>query len=250
MVASAGERGEAGLALVTGGSGGIGSAVCTALAELGHAVAVHYRRQGTRAEAVAAAIRAAGGSAWEVGGDLADGGAAEALFGEIDTLGPPLTVVVHCAGTIADRRLENLTEEAWDSVVASNLSSAWQVVRLAGRRMARRRDGHILLVSSIGGVQGRFGQANYAAAKAGEIGLAKAAARELGGRNVRVNAVIPGFLETPMTESVPERAKQAARAQNCLGRFSTVAEVARAIAFLTTLRDCSGQLFNLDSRIL
>jgi len=250
MVASAGECGEAGLALVTGGSGGIGGAVCTALAELGHAVAVHYHHQGARAEAVAASIHRGGGTAWPVGGDLAESGAAEALFAELDTFGPPLTVVVHCAGTIADRRVDKLTEGEWDVVVASNLTSAWQVVRLAGRRMARRRDGHILLVSSIGGVQGRFGQANYAAAKAGEIGLAKAAARELGGRNVRVNAVIPGFLETPMTEAVPERAKAAARAQNCLGRFSTVAEVARAIAFLTTLRDVSGQLFNLDSRIL
>jgi len=250
MVGSVGERGEACLALVTGGSGGIGAAVCAALAEAGWAVAVHYHRRMERAEAVAAAIRAAGGAAWPVGGDLANGGEAEALFAELDGLGPPLTVVVHCAGTIADRRLDKLTEGEWDSVVASNLTSGWQVVRLAGRRMVRRRDGHILLVSSIGGVQGRFGQANYAAAKAGEVGLAKAAARELGGRNVRVNAVIPGFLETPMTEAVPERAKTAARAQNCLGRFSTVAEVARAIAFLATLRDCSGQLFNLDSRVL
>jgi len=250
MAAPGSESGERGLALVTGGSGGIGAAVCAALADLGYAVAVHYHHHREAAEVVVAAIRSAGGTAWEVGGDLAVGGEAEALFTEIDSLGVGLAVVVHCAGTIADRRLENLTEEEWDSVVASNLTSAWQVARLAGRRMARRRDGHILLVSSIGGVQGRFGQANYAAAKAGEIGLAKAAARELGSRNVRVNAVIPGFLETPMTASVPERAKQAARGQNCLGRFSTVAEVARAIAFLATLRDCSGQLFNLDSRIL
>ncbi len=250
MAASAVERCERGRALVTGGSGGIGTAVCTALAQLGFPVAVHYHRRREQAEGVAAAIRAAGGAAWSVGGDLSVGEEAEALFAEIDRLDPPLTVVVHCAGTIADRRVEKLTEQAWDSVVASNLTSAWQVARLAGRRMARRRDGHILLVASIGGVQGRFGQANYAAAKAGEIGLAKAAARELGARNVRVNAVIPGFLETPMTQAVPERAKRAAQAQNCLGRFSTVAEVARAIALIATLRDCSGQLFNLDSRIL
>lgn len=244
------ERGDAGLALVTGGSGGIGSAVCTALAALGFPVAVHYCRHPEAAAGVAATIRTAGGAAWPVGGDLSVGEEAEALFTEIDQLGPPLTVVVHCAGTIADCRLERLAEAEWDSVVASNLTSAWQVVRLAGRRMARQRDGHILLVSSIGGVQGRFGQANYAAAKAGEIGLAKAAARELGSRNVRVNAVIPGFLETPMTAAVPARAKEAARAQNCLGRLSSVAEVARAIALIATLRDCSGQLFNLDSRIL
>ncbi len=238
------------LALVTGGSGGIGAAVSRALAALGHAVAVHYHRQRERAEEVVAEIREGGNDAWAVAGDLSVGRQAEALFRDLDALDPPLAVVVHCAGTIADRRLERLTEADWDGVLASNLTSAWQVVRLAGRRMARQRDGHILLVSSIGGVQGRFGQANYAAAKAGEIGLAKAAARELGGRNVRVNAVIPGFLETPMTAAVPERAKEIARAQNCLGRFSTVKEVARAIAFLATLRDCSGQLFNLDSRIL
>ena len=112
------------------------------------------------------------------------------------------------------------------------------------------REGHILLISSIAGVRGRVGQANYAAAKAGMIGFAKAAARELGPTGVRVNAVIPGFLPTPMTAGVPEAAVAVARQDNVLGRFSTLEEVAGTIAHLATTRNVSGQVFNLDSRIL
>ena len=220
------------------------------LALLGHGVAVHYHRQRDAALAVVAAVEAAGGTAWALGADLRGEAETTSLFTAIDRLAEPLAVVVHAAGTLDDRRLSRLDEAAWDGVVNSNLKSAWLVTREAGRRMVAAREGHILLISSIAGVRGRVGQANYAAAKAGMIGFAKAAARELGPTGVRVNAVIPGFLPTPMTAGVPEAAVAVARQDNVLGRFSTLEEVAGTIAHLATTRNVSGQVFNLDSRIL
>jgi 3-oxoacyl-[acyl-carrier protein] reductase len=234
------------IALVTGGSGGLGGAVTRRLTALGLGVVVHYHRRRDAAMAVVAAAE----TAWAIGADLRGERGTASLFAAIDRLGQPLTVVVHAAGTLDDRRLSRLDEAAWDDVVDSNLKSAWLVIREAGRRMVAGGDGHILLVSSIAGVRGRVGQANYAAAKAGVIGLAKAAARELGPSGVRVNAVIPGFLATPMTAGVPEGAVAVARQDNVLGRFSTLDEVAATIAHLATTRNVSGQVFNLDSRIL
>lgn len=238
------------IALVTGGSGGIGGAVAHRLAANGHAVVVHYHRQRDAAMAVVDEVDSADGTAWAIGADLRREKGATSLFAAIDRLDRALAVVVHAAGTIDDHRLSRLDEEAWDDVVDSNLKSAWLVTREAGQRMAARGDGHILLISSIAGVRGRVGQANYAAAKAGMIGLAKAAAREIGPSGVRVNAIIPGFLPTPMTADVPEAAVAVARQDNVLGRFSTLEEVAATITHLAMTEHVSGQVFNLDSRIL
>ena len=244
------EAGTSALALVTGGSGGIGGAVAQHLARLGYGVVVHYHRHPEPARAVVTGLAAGGDRGWALGADLRHESEAVALFAQIDALGEPLAIVVHTAGTLDDRRLSRLDEAAWDAVIDSNLKSAWLVTREAGQRMVERRDGHILLVASIAGVRGRIGQTNYAAAKAGMIGFAKAAARELGPSGVRVNAVIPGFLPTPMTAEVPEAAVAVARRDNVLGRFSNLDEVAGTIAHLAGTQHVSGQLFNLDSRIL
>lgn len=238
------------LALVTGGSGGIGGAVARHLGRLGYRVVVHYHRHPELADAVVAALTAGGHSGWALGADLSIEREAVGLFAQIDDLGAALAVVVHAAGSLDDRGLSRLDEAAWDGVVGSNLKSAWLVTREAGLRMVEGRDGHILLVASIAGVRGRIGQANYAAAKAGVLGFTKAAARELGPSGVRVNAVIPGFLPTPMTAGVPEAAVEVARRDNVLGHFSNLDEVAGTIAHLATTQHVSGQVFNLDSRIL
>jgi len=238
------------LAVVTGGSGGIGGAVALRLGRLGYGVVVHCHRHPAMAQQVVATLAAAGQSGWVLGADLRIEREAVGLFTQVDDLGPPLAIVVHTAGSLNDRRLSRLDEASWDEVVDSNLKSAWLVAREAGLRMVPQGDGHILLISSIAGVRGRVGQANYAAAKAGVIGLAKAAARELGPSGVRVNAVIPGFLPTPMTAGVPEAAVAVARRDNVLGHFSNLDEVAGTIAHLATTQHVSGQVFNLDSRIL
>jgi 3-oxoacyl-[acyl-carrier protein] reductase len=237
------------LALVTGGSGGIGGAVALALGRLGYRVVVLYHHHPEPAQATVTALVSQGRIAWALPGDLTSDAATVDLFAQIDGFGGELAVVVHAAGTLDDRRLSRLDEVAWNGVVDSNLKSAWLVTREAGRRMSAAGAGHIVLISSIAGVRGRIGQANYAAAKAGMIGLAKAAARELGPSGVRINAVIPGFLPTPMTAGVPEAAVAAARRDNVLGRFSTLDEVAGTIAHLATTQHVSGQVFNLDSRI-
>jgi len=238
------------LAVVTGGSGGIGGAVARHLARLGYGVVVHYHRHPDAAHALVATLTAAGHSGWALGADLSIAREAVGLFAQVDDLGPPLAIVVHAAGSLDDRRLSRLDEAAWDEVVDSNLKGAWLVTREAGLRMVPQGDGHILLISSIAGVRGRIGQANYAAAKAGVIGFTKAAARELGPSGVRVNAVIPGFLPTPMTAGIPEAAIEVARQDNVLGHFSNLDEVAGTIAHLATTQHVSGQVFNLDSRIL
>jgi 3-oxoacyl-[acyl-carrier protein] reductase len=248
-VASGSDPGERRVALVTGGSGGIGGAVARALANLGYAVVVHYHRNRAAAEAVVGDLGRGGRSAWALGADLSVTRETATLFRAIDGLGAPLQVVVHAAGGLDDRRLTRLDEEAWDRVVDSHLKSAWLILQQAGARMVARGDGHLLLIASIAGLRGRVGQANYASAKAGMIGLAKAAARELGPAGVRVNAILPGFLHTPMTAGVPEAAVSVARQDNVLGRFSTADEVAGVIAHLATTRHISGQVFNLDSRI-
>jgi len=238
------------LALVTGGSGGIGGIVARHLGRLGYGVVVHCHRHPALAHEVVAALTAGGHSGWVLGADLSIEREAVGLFAQIDDLRAPLAIVVHAAGSLDDRRLSRLDEAAWDGVVGSNLKSAWLVTREAGLRMVARRDGHILLVASIAGVRGRIGQANYAAAKAGVLGFTKAAARELGPSGVRVNAVIPGFLPTPMTAGVSEAAVEVARRDNVLGHFSNFDEVAGTIAHLATTQHVSGQVFNLDSRIL
>jgi len=238
------------LAIVTGGSGGIGGAVARHLGRLGYGVVVHCHHHPEVAHDVVAALTAAGHCGWVLAADLSIEREAVGLFARIDELGDAPAVVVHAAGSLDDRRLSRLDEAAWDGVVGSNLKSAWLVTREAGLRMVAERDGHILLVASIAGIRGRIGQANYAAAKAGVIGFTKAAARELGPLGVRVNAVIPGFLPTPMTAGVPEAAVAVARRDNVLGRFSTLEEVAGTIAHLAATQHVSGQVFNLDSRIL
>ena len=238
------------LALVTGGSGGIGGAVARHVGRLGYGVVVHCHRHPALAHEVVASLTAGGHSGWVLAADLSIEREAVGLFAQIDDLGAPLAIVVHAAGSLDDRRLSRLDEAAWDGVVGSNLKSAWLVTREAGLRMVAGRDGHILLVASIAGVRGRIGQANYAAAKAGVLGFTKAAARELGPSGVRVNAVIPGFLPTPMTAGVSEAAVEVARRDNVLGHFSNLDEVAGTIAHLATTQHVSGQVFNLDSRIL
>lgn len=161
----------------------------------------------------------------------------------------PVHVLVNNAGLIRDSLAAGMTEEDWDAVLAVNLKGAFLCARHAARRMAKQRDGHVVNIGSFSGLTGGFGQANYAAAKAGLIGLTQSLARELGPRNVRANCVLPGYLETKFTANVPEEAKQAALDRHVLGRFNTVVDAARFIVHLDSLPAVSGQVFQLDSRI-
>ena len=158
-------------------------------------------------------------------------------------------VLVNNAGVAHDAALPQMDDEAWEQVLAVNLKGAFLCAQAVSRAMIKQRDGHIINVSSFSGRAGQRGQTNYAAAKAGQFGLTTALARELGSRNVRVNAILPGVLPTKMTSSRSPDEMQQFAAANTLGRINSVEEVARFIVFLAGTQNISGQLFQLDSRI-
>ncbi len=215
------------VALVTGGSGGIGRATAVALAQAGHRVAVGYGRNRESAEKTAAEM---GGMAVQL--DVTDTGAVDAAFGEVEAGLGPVQVLVNNAGVTADGLLLRMKDDQWHSVVATTLDGAFYAIRRAAPAMVRRRFGRIVNVGSVVGATGAPGQANYAAAKAGLIGLTRSVARELASRGVTCNLVAPGPIATAMTDSLPEQRQGELIALVPLGRMGTAAEVAAVIDFL------------------
>jgi len=219
-------------ALVTGGSRGIGRAICLRLASRGASVAVNYVRNDAAAQEVVTEIQEMGASAVALQGDVAVPAQAEDVVRRaIEALGR-LDILVNNAGVIRDTLLVRMSDDDWDTVIETNLRGAFVCTRAALRPMLRQRFGRIVNVSSVSGVMGNAGQANYSAAKAGLIGLTKAAAREAASRNVTVNAVAPGFISTELTAGLPEKVKEQIRAQVPQARFGTPDEVAAAVVFL------------------
>jgi len=222
------------VALVTGASRGIGAGIAARLAADGAAVAVNYAGSAAAAEAVAAAIVAAGGSAIAIQADVSDSAAAVGLVERTITELGGLDIVVNNAGITRDGLVVRMSDEDWSAVIDTNLTGVFNVTRACTRHLMKQRSGAIVNVTSVIGLVGNAGQANYAAAKAGVIGLTKSVARELAPRGVRVNAVAPGFIETDMTASLPENIRHAASAQIALGAFGSVDDVANAVAFLAS----------------
>jgi 3-oxoacyl-[acyl-carrier protein] reductase len=220
-------------ALVTGASRGIGKATAIALARSGAAVAVGYSAHPESAEEVVAALRSEYGvTAEALGADLSDPSAAAGLIERTMKALGGIDIVVNNAGITRDNLAMRLSDDDWDSVIAIDLSAAFHICRAALRPMLRQRFGRIVNVSSVSGVIGNAGQANYSSAKAGLIGLTKSLAREVASRDITVNAVAPGFIETEMTTSLGETVKQSAISAIPKGRMGTAEEVAAAIAFL------------------
>ncbi|MBE0476236.1 MAG: 3-oxoacyl-[acyl-carrier-protein] reductase [Coriobacteriia bacterium] len=230
---------EGRVALVTGASGGIGAAVASALAREGAAVALHYGSNRGAVEELAAAIgRETGGKTsarlHALQADISDPAqCAELVEGTVSTFGR-IDVLVNNAGVTRDGLLVRMSDDDWDVVLDTNLRGAFACTRAAARHMMKARAGSIVNVSSVVGVVGNAGQANYAASKAGLIGLTKSVARELAPRGVRCNAVAPGFIATPMTDSLPDKVKDAALAGVAMRRFGSPDEVAAAVAFLAS----------------
>ena len=220
------------VALVTGASRGIGAAVARALAEEGHDVAVGYVADEDGARRTAALVEQAGRRAALVRGDQAVEEEATALVvGAEEALGP-LDALVLNAGVTRDGLFLRMSAEDWRAVVDTNLTGSFFVARAALRGMLRRRAGAIVAVSSVVGLTGNAGQANYAAAKAGLIGMVKSLAREAGPRGVRVNAVAPGYIATDMTSALADAHRDAVLGATPLGRLGTPDDVAAAVAFL------------------
>lgn len=219
-------------ALVTGGSRGIGRAICLELARQGARVAVNYHSQAALAEEVVAAIQAGGGEAFALQGDIAAAEAAAALVkATVDRFGA-LDILVNNAGITRDGLLMRMSEADWDAVHNTNLRGTFLVTKAALRPMLRARGGRIINITSIVGVMGNAGQANYAAAKAGIIGFTRAVAREVASRGITVNAVAPGFINTDITAAMTEEQVQAVMQQVPLGRVAEADEVAPLVAFL------------------
>ncbi len=235
-------------AVVTGASRGIGRAIACKLATEGASVVLNYKGSGERAEEVKARIEAEGGTAYLLPCDVADFAACEAFMKEAIGLLGRLDILVNNAGITRDGLLMRMSEEDYDAVLNTNLKGTFHCIRFAARQMIKQRSGRILNISSVSGVLGNAGQANYAASKAGVIGLTKSAAREFAGRGITVNAIAPGFIHTEMTKALPEKVRENAVAQIPLGRFGEAEEVAEAAAFLVSDRAgyMTGQVLHID----
>ena len=218
------------VAMVTGGARGIGKAIAAELAGAGAKVAV-VDLDLANAEATAGEL---GGGAKGFKANVAQARDVEAVVAEIERDLGPIDILVNNAGITRDSLLVRLSEADWDAVLGVNLKAAFLTMKTVTRGMMKRRSGRVINIASVVGVVGNKGQANYSASKAGLIGLTKTIAKELASRNVLVNAVAPGFIETDMTAALPPEARQALSAQIALGRLGTPADVASVVAFLAS----------------
>lgn len=221
-------------ALVTGSSRGIGKAIALELGRRGYAVAVHYVANQAAAQAVADQIAHEGGQAVLLCADLSQSGAAAQLVTQAHAALGGLEVLVNNAGITRDTLLIRMKDDDWDSVIETNLSAVFRLSREAIKLMMKAKWGRVINISSVVGLLGNPGQANYVAAKAGIIGFTRAVAKEYASRGITVNAIAPGFIESDMTAKLPEAVQQEYLKQIPVGRFGKPEEVAKAVAFLAS----------------
>ncbi len=243
---------EGKVALVTGASRGIGRSIAEDLACNGAKVVINYNASATAANEVVAAIEAHGGEAFAVQADVSDFTAAQTLVKTaIDTYGH-VDILVNNAGTTRDTLLLAMKEEQWDTVLDTNLKSVFNCCKAVARPMLRRKQGgRIINISSVVGVIGQAGQANYAASKAGVIGFSKSLAKELGSRQITVNAIAPGFFLTALTEGLSDDIKEGSKEFIPLGRWGELPEVGYLVSFLASDKAAyiTGQVINVDGGI-
>lgn len=236
------------VALVTGGSRGIGRACAVALGSSGHAVAVNFAGNEAAAAETVDTIAGEGGTAQAYRADVGDAASVAAMFESISADLGPVEVLVNNAGITRDGLLLRMSEDDWASVLATNLTGVYHCTKSALRSMVRNRWGRIICISSVAGVAGNPGQANYAASKAGVIGFTKSVAKEVGGRGITANIVAPGFIDTDMTEALGEAAMQEAVGSIAVGRLGEPSDVAGLVSFLATdaAAYITGQVVSVD----
>jgi len=222
------------VALVTGGSRGIGRAIALRLANDGNAVAVNYAANAAAAEEVVEKITSSGGTALAVRADVGDADAVSEMLSDVEERLGRVGILVNNAGITHDDLLLRMGPDAWDDVIQTNLRSVYLCTRAAMRGMLRLKWGRIISVSSVSGIAGNPGQANYAASKAGIIGFSKSVAREVGSRNITVNVVAPGFIETDMTDQLGSGVAEEVVQRVALGRLGQPEEIAAAVGYLAS----------------
>lgn len=236
------------VALVTGASRGIGRQIAVTLAGYGAAVIVNYNGSEAKAAEVVEEIAANGGTAEAIQCSVSDyEKAGEMISGIVKKYGH-LDIVVNNAGITRDNLIMKMSEEDFDAVIDTNLKGAFNCTKHVARQMLKQKSGRIINISSVSGVMGNAGQANYCASKAGLIGLTKSVARELGSRGITVNAVAPGFIKTEMTDVLPEDVKKAMGEQIPLKRFGETKDIAETVAFLASegAAYITGQVISVD----
>lgn len=220
------------VALVTGAGRGIGRAIAIALAKNGATVIVNYNGSRESAEAVVAEIEQGGGSAEAMQCNVADFASSETFAKAVLEKYKKVDILVNNAGVTRDNLIMRMSEEDYDAVLDTNLKGAFNMIRHLSRGMAKQRSGKIINISSVSGVLGNAGQANYSASKAGLIGLTKSVARELAGRGINVNAVAPGFIDTDMTRNMTEDARKALNSMIPMGKVGSTENIADLVLFL------------------
>ncbi|MDO4328393.1 MAG: 3-oxoacyl-[acyl-carrier-protein] reductase [Lachnospiraceae bacterium] len=236
------------VALVTGASRGIGQAIAVALASQGATVIVNYNGSEERAKATVAQIEAEGGKAEAVRCNVADFTACGQMMADVIKHYGRLDILVNNAGITRDNLLMKMSEEDFDAVLDTNLKGAFNCIKHVSRQMLKQRSGRIISISSVSGVMGNAGQANYSASKAGIIGLTKAAARELASRGITVNAIAPGFIQTEMTQVLSDAVKAAATEQIPMKHFGETEDIAQTALFLASgnAKYITGQVICVD----
>lgn len=240
------------VALVTGSSSGIGAATALELAAGGAAVALNYRSNAQGAEAIAAQIREEGGTCAIFQADVSNLEQATELVKQTENTLGRIQILVNNAGVTRDTLLLSMKESDWDTVIETNLKSVYNVTKATLRGMLRQRWGRVVNITSVVGLAGQAGQSNYAASKAGIIGFTKSLAREVGSRNITVNAVAPGFIPTALTNVLSDEQREATISQTPIGRLGTAEEVAWAVAFLAAERSgfITGQVLTVDGGLV
>ncbi len=239
---------EAPVAIVTGGSRGIGKACALALANAGYNVVITYARNADAANDVKATIEEAGQSALAIMADAASPDAAQQVIDQTMEAYGRIDALINNAGITRDNLMMRMNNDDWGAVIDTNLNGVFYTMRAATKIMMKQRRGAIVNLTSISGVYGNAGQANYSASKAGVIGLTKAAAKELAARNIRVNAVAPGFIATDMTKDLPT---EEIEKHIPLKRLGQVEDIAKAVTFLVTSGDyITGQVLQVDGGLV
>lgn len=242
---------EGKVALVTGSSRGLGKSIALKLSGMGAKVALNYLSRKDEADSVMASITGQGGEAMLAPADVRDSSSVKDMVRQITDKWVKIDILVNNAGITADGLLLRMSEEAWDNVINTNLRGAYLCTKAALRSMTSQDWGRIINIASIAGLTGNVGQSNYAASKGGLIAFTKSLARELGPRNITVNAVAPGFITTAMTDQLPVELKESILSRVALGRFGTPEDVAGLVAFLVSRQSdyITGQVINIDGGV-